>query len=245
MQRKSNHIKKSRLVQYFNRAALAAIAALALGFWTPQLASATVIGESEPNNSGATAQNVNGNFSLDFHADINDNTNANTSLTIPHVSIRATGDGTTYDFYRFTSNGGTIILDIDSTPSGGVGSDHDTEIGLWDSAGLLLLSNDDAAFLDTGSSPGTGGCVPLHCNSFIQTTQAASDYIVGVCQFNCLFANGFSISNNALSAQGFYTLHISTEPGSVPTPEPSAMILLGSGLAGLGAYSRRRNAKKS
>ena len=244
MQKKINSRTGARLIANFNRAALAVIAAAALGLWAPVTAKASFIGESEPNNSGATAQNVNGNFSLDFHADINDSANANTSLTIPHVSIRATGDGETYDFYRFTSNGGTIILDIDSTPSGGVGSDHDTEIGLWDSAGVLLLTNDDAAFLDTGSSAGTGGCVPLHCNSFIQTSQAAGDYIVGVCRFNCLFANGFNISNNALSAEGFYTLHISTVPGAVPAPEPSAMILLGSGLVGLAAY-RRRSGKKS
>src|SRR5262245_43717464 len=112
--------------KFFNRIFLVAMAALALGLWSPRVASATLIAEIEANNSGATAQNVNGNFSNDFHPDINDNTNSNISTDIFHVSIRATGDAEgTYDFYRFTSYGGTLILDIDSTPTGGVGSDLD------------------------------------------------------------------------------------------------------------------------
>ncbi len=239
--------KGFKRLKFFNRTALVAIAAVALGLWIPNTATATLIGEIEPNNTGATAQNnLNGFFSLDFVTNINNSANANTSTTIPHVSIRATGDGT-FDFYRFTSLGGTLILDIDSTTPGGIGSDHDTEIGLWTSAGNLLAFNDDQLNFDTGSALGTDSfCISNNCNSFIQTAVAAGDYIVGVCRFNCGFSNGFNISGAALS-QGPYTLHISTPhyAGTYPTPEPSAMILLGSGLAGLGAYSRRRNAKRS
>jgi hypothetical protein len=229
-----------------NRAMLAMMMALALGLWAPQLVSATSIVKFEPNDTGATAQNVNGSFSLDFDTNINDIGNLNTSTTIPHVSIRATGDGS-YDFYRFTSNGGTIILDIDSTPSGNVGSDNDTEIALWNAAGNLLLQNDDSPIFDTGSSPGVGFCLGTNCHSIIQTAQVPGDYIVGVCRFDCGFGNDFLITGAAISPEGSYTLHISTpqDTGTVPTPEPSTMFLLASGLAGLGAYSRRRNAHKS
>jgi hypothetical protein len=239
-----------------NRALLATIAALAVGLWAPQLVSATSIAESEANNTGATAQNVNDSFSLDFDANINDAGNLNTSTTIPHVSVRATGDGGTYDFYRFTSNGGTLILDIDLTSTGGIGTDQDTEIGLWDSFGNFIWANDDADVLDPGSVAGTG-CFDSACNSFVETTVVAGDYIVGVCRFDCNFFSDPTLTNlislNAISSSGFYTLHISTPhnsstPPDIPTtpaPEPSAMFLLASGLAGLGAYSRRRNAHKS
>jgi hypothetical protein len=245
MEEISTNRKGLKGLKNVNRAMLATMMSLALGLWAPQLVSATSIAEIEPNDTGATAQNVNGSFSLDFDANINDENNLNTSTTTPHVSIRATGDGT-YDFYRFTSNGGTIILDIDLTPSGNVGSDNDTEMAIWDAAGNLLLQNDDS-FFDAGSLPGIGFCLGTNCNSFIQTAQVPGDYIVGVCRFACDFGNNFLITGNAISPEGFYTLHISTpqDTGTVPTPEPSTMFLLASGLAGLAAYSRRRNAHKS
>ena len=242
MLRRKTTEKGMKRMKYFNRIALAAIAALAIGLWTPRMASALLIAEIEPNDTGATAQNVNGSFSLDFDANITLNNNptfTNTSTTIPHVSIRATGDGT-FDFYRFSSLGGRIILDIDATPAAAGGGDlagnRDTEIGIWDAAGNFIDFNDDSAPADPGS--------PSVLNSFLDLLgQPAGDYIVGVCRFSCTFAGGFSISGLALTSAGFYTLHISTEPAAVP--EPSAVILLGSGLAGLGAFSRRRSTKKN
>ncbi len=222
---------------------LAAIAVLALGLWSPRVASATLIAKSEPNDTGATAQDVNGSFSLDFDVNINDDGNINTSTSIPHVSISAIGNDTV-DFYFFSSDGGTLILDIDETIDGGAFSDADTLIALWNAtSGVLLLSNDDPLFTDTGSSDGIG-CLTT-CNSFLQAAISAGDYIVGVCRVACGFENDFGITpgSDFISSNGFYTLHISTPhetSAPAPAPEPSALILLGSGLAGLAVYRRRR-----
>lgn len=239
--------KKFEWLTYLNHSVLAAIAALAMGLWTPGTASATAIFAVEPNNTGLTAQDVNF-FSLDFVNNINNDANSNTSTTIPHVSITrdSAHQGTGYDFYRFHSNGGILILDIDSTPGGGAFTDNDTVIGLWNAAGNFLKISDDGEFLDTGSNPNDIPCGPT-CNSFMQETVGAGDYIVAVCRATCDgFTNGFGINGPAISDSGFYTLHISTPHDLVATPEPSAMLLIGSGLVvGLGVLSRRRKTTKT
>jgi hypothetical protein len=208
--------------------AIIGMLALSIGVWTPRTASATFIAETEPNNTGATAQNVDGNFSLD------NDPNITSSTTIPHVSIRATGNGTN-DFYSFTSAGGIIILDIDTTNAG-----NDSEIGIWNAAGVLvdnaddLLPPDPGSDLDFSAPDGT-------FDSFLQLAgQPAGVYTVGVCLFQCAFADGFSMTGGVQGEGDFYTLHISTAAEVTTVPAPGALILLGSGLAGLALISRRR-----
>ena len=204
--------------------AIAAILATALFF--PRLLLATLINEVEPNNTGATAQNVNGSFSLDFQAFITDST------TLRHVSIDGKGasGSNAPDFYTFTTAGvGTIILDIDDqgcTPAQGC-PDIDTEIGIWNAAGTLIATNDDAA-LDPGSDSTR--------DSFIQLLgQPAGTYIVGVCEFDCTFAANFSMTGEFLDSGEGYKLHISI-------PEPTSFFLLGAGLAAMG-FRRRPKMK--
>lgn len=207
----------------FRYSAIAAILATALFF--PRLVLATQIPEiaSDLNNTAATAQNVDAFFSSEFVAIITDST------TIPHVSIVGKGSAGSVnppDFYTFTTdNRGDIILDMDTC--GGCVS-LDTEIGIWDAAGNLIGTNDDSAALDPGSTS--------TLNSFLRLAgQPVGTYIVGVCEFDCAFADGFSMTGNFFDAGDGYLLHISA-------PEPSTLLLLGAGLVAMGF---RRRAKKN
>ena len=100
------------------------------------------ISEFEPNNSLASAQNIDSFFSLANDLPIS------SSTTIPHVSIYGTGNGT-FDYYSFTVStpGSRGIFDIDFGITGtGFFSRRgiDTELFLFDNAGNFLVGNDDA-----------------------------------------------------------------------------------------------------
>src|SRR4051794_39124531 len=85
-----------------------AIVAAAAVFSQPSLAS--IVAESEPNDTQLTAQNLDPNFSMDADAEITNST------TMAHSSIRAgSSDTASYDWYSFTvALGGTLgIFDID------------------------------------------------------------------------------------------------------------------------------------
>jgi len=199
---------------------------------------AAVILESEPNNSIATAQNVDGSFSLDFSANIGDITGANTSTTIPHVTITATGDGT-FDYYSFTvpSAGAIGIFDIDFG-AGFIGS-LDTELGLYSAgSGAPLAANDD--FFPVAA--GAGGSISS-LDSFIQHTfTSAGTFVIGVGEFNTTASFG-GLTGNVPDAGDTYTLQISIQGASTApaaVPEPSSLVLLGIGAVCLVGYRRKR-----
>ena len=209
-----------------------ALGAMAVGsiFLHSSATMATIINEVEPNDTGATAQDVSGAFSLDFSADIGDAASVNTSTSLSHVSILGTGNSTN-DFFSFSSLGGLTILDIDYGTTGGF---TDTEIGIWNSAGSLLAFNDDVF-----SDEGAGGSTSF-LDAFIQLDLAsAGTYTVGVCQFDCIFGANFSMTGSTVASGADYTLQISTATATVP--EPSVAALLALGLTGLGFARRRKH----
>ena len=137
--------------------------------------------EAEANDSLTNAQTIGNNFSL-----VSD-PNIESSLVIPHATVRGTGNDT-FDYYAFNvTTGNRAIFDID----GDLDNDNvrdpgafDTQLFLFDSAGNLLAENDDfrTAAGGGGSSPnlGTGGFF----DSYIDYTfMNPGTYYLGVARF--------------------------------------------------------------
>ena len=172
-------------------------------------------------------QNVNGNFTLNNLANVQDST------TIPHVEITQAGrPGAGFDFYRFSHAGGIVHLDIDTIPTA---TNFDTEIGIWTSAGILIIDNDDNG-TDIGDGPGlVGGGFN---SAAFNLNLLAGDYVVGVAQFNSSFQNGSPfITGTQISQGGTYTLNISANN---VVPEPVSLALFGVAAAAAGGFGWRR-----
>lgn len=204
-------------------------------------AKAAVIAESEPNDTLATAQNVNGFFTLDFDANIGDRT-GNTSTWMPHVTIMGTGNDTV-DYFGFTiTTPSLVILDVDcGAGCGPLG--QDLAIALWSGDGTLLAYNDD----DFGI-PGAGGSSDAY-DPYLDFTNFGllqpGTYVVGVAAWHtdAVFGGWFvdhpgdGVWGPADEVPGTdYALHISRRR----VDEPAAIGLLGLGLICMGAVRRRR-----
>jgi hypothetical protein len=204
-----------------NLKAIVGIAALLVSY--PLAAQAALVLEIEGNDTLATAQNINGNFTLDFSPNIGDFT-SNTSTTIPHVTVRGTGNGT-FDVYSFSTGGGLAIFDIDvfGTPIGNpsVGGLPDPFLRLFDAGGISILSDDDnvASYGQGGSADHYG--VDFSFDSYIQLNLAPGNYFIRV---------GSCCEGPASS--GTYELQVSvTNAQAVPEPGTLGMFALGLAMA--------------
>jgi MYXO-CTERM domain-containing protein len=114
-----------------------------------------------------------------------------------------------------------------STLTGGsFGNGNDTELGLYDSNGALIATNDDADF-------GAGNLLSfLGFGSAGAADLAGGTYYIALGGFNTTFANNFSATSTS-GVNGNYKLTLNT---NVPTPAALALF----GLAGVAGTRRRR-----
>lgn len=192
-------------------------------------ASAAVIMETEPNDTFATAQNIDGHFTLDFSADIGDKT-TNTSEMIPHVTVQGAGDNS-FDFYSFTveSANSLGIFDIDYAYDGTPNSDM--AIHLFNSAGAWLASNHTA-----NATWGQAGSTTAFDPYLEYNFASPGLYVIAVAQeFSTPLPNG-RVGGSGVKPDTSYTLQVSV-------PEPSTLALAAFGGTAIVLLRRRRSAK--
>ena len=156
------------------------------------------------------------------------------------TSITGSASGGDVDMYSFIWGGGAITLDT-------FGSSFDTQLWLFDSAGIGVLSNDDhaGAACPGVATSGLQSCLDLSAGL------AAGTYYVGITNFNndpnnstCGVSDQCTTFDllagwGTSAAPGTSAYVINLTASATPAPEPGIVLLLGLGLAGLG-FARRR-----
>jgi hypothetical protein len=195
--------------------------------------------ESEPNDSFDEAQNLDGNFSIDFNEDIFN------SNMVPHVSVQATNGPTVsdVDYYSFSvaEAGQTAYFDIDyGLIDGTYIDDVNTTLSLFDSTyNLLAFSDDSSSETDPGTVsirdsfigeyafnvPGTYYIVVSNWGNYptVKGTEVGPLFRPDGVEAGVEYAGD---SGPAEVTAGFgtwigdYTLHVSLSEAASPIPEP-------------------------
>lgn len=178
--------------------------------------------------------------------------NGNSSMYTPTSGLMAGVGGSPGTFLDLGIIGaaGTYSFDTDGSQNLSSGFDLDTEMGLWDGAGLLLDADDD----------GLG--FPY---SLITADLVDGEYFIGISEFDSIFGDGFTntgtgfedgeIGDTFLNIDGAFagsvlaggagtgldqTAFYRFEIGSIGlVSEPSILLLMGLGLVGMGVARRR------
>ena len=154
------------------------------------------------------------------NADLGTNPNGMTTTPIGQAEVQ---------WFEFDVVGGAgaqpwSITTAGSTNTGGAFGDNDTELGLYNSNGVLIATNDDEDF-------GAGVLTSLLDSASVGNL-ADGTYYIAVGNFNTVFgAANFEVSSDS-TASGTNKLTVSF----VPAPASAALL----GLGGLAAARRRR-----
>lgn len=152
----------------------------------------------------------------------------------------------------------TVTLFSSSWDDGG----FDPMLGLWDSNGTLITWQDDGRNIGSTSSNGVlydhgnwdsyysynivnAGTYTVSLSTFYNTPNGTTlaDGFAYDSEAGILFANWYEPSNGyKTGAYEFHVLNVDTATSNA-VPEPTTMLLFGTGLVGLAAVNRRRSQK--
>ena len=235
---------------------LSASIALGLSLFSQSASASIVPTDLRTNTSAATAFNIDGFFSTEFvnniETDIVPNTSTidshdviyiNDSDLIPHATINAktTKKATQYISFTVSTAGTRGIFDIDDAEL----NELDSYISLLDSDGNTLLAFNDDALLDENlyTTTGYGEIFGRTTNSYLQYDfTSAGLYFLEIGAYYNNSGNAGNRPDPWKKADDniSYVAHISLDSSASVVPVPASIWLLGSGLLGLVAVSRRK-----